>query len=507
MGKEKTKSKKPKSRSGHKRVLVPKWKLFRAKEPLISVFMWGVNHSIGELMHVPPPALLLPDDFKAYSKEYCPNVFRNIREQFGVDQYGYLTSLTVQEPELEPNETTTSNRLFVSHDKQFVVKVIDSEAVAEIHSILRQYHEYVVEQRGKTLLPQYLGLYRVTVDVSDTYMLVMRNIFGGKYDIHKKYDLKGSTVQRQASEKEKSKELPTLKDNDFLVEKYKLLLPTDAKAQLMAMLKSDTEFLTRLHLMDYSLLVGIHDIELDREQQQQKEERTAASATAASSPPQQAEMVAVVCGGGGAAPSAIGTAPPPLTSTSTPTTTTASEMATMLAKLHQQQGSDVDSGGEGGGRASPPDSPIPSASAFTTTLAASGGLNLDDEFFAIPSSEEFPRKLLYFIGLVDILTYYGVKKRTETAAKTVKYGSGAENISTVKPEQYAKRLLEFVNRNVVCPPQNSTTTDVLPTLSNAEHPQSNRQIDRTEVMITSTVTDHVAMITEPMAATNIHSYD
>uniref|UniRef100_A0A914HI42 PIPK domain-containing protein n=1 Tax=Globodera rostochiensis TaxID=31243 RepID=A0A914HI42_GLORO len=124
--------------------------------------MWGVNHSIGELMHVPPPALLLPDDFKAYSKvkvshhcfnkdvmpshfkikEYCPNVFRNIREQFGVDQYGYLTSLTVQEPELEPNETTTSNRLFVSHDKQFVVKVIDSEAVAEIHSILRQYHEY-----------------------------------------------------------------------------------------------------------------------------------------------------------------------------------------------------------------------------------------------------------------------------------------------------------------------------------------------------------------------------
>ena len=48
---------------------------------------------------------------------------------------------------------------------------------------------------------------------------------------------------------------------------------------------------------------------------------------------------------------------------------------------------------------------------------------------------ESPRKLVYFIGLVDILTYYGVKKRTESAAKTVKYGSGAENTSTVKPEQ------------------------------------------------------------------------
>jgi hypothetical protein len=52
--------------------------------------------------------------------------------------------------------------------------------------------------------------------------------------------LQGSTVQRQASEKEKSKELPTLKDNDFLEENYKLMLPADAKAQLLSLLKSDT---------------------------------------------------------------------------------------------------------------------------------------------------------------------------------------------------------------------------------------------------------------------------
>jgi 1-phosphatidylinositol-5-phosphate 4-kinase len=97
-----------------------------------------------------------------------------------------------------------------------------------------------------------IGLYRISVDVGETYLLVMRNIFGGKYSIHKKYDLKvsnyftlikilkGSTVQRQASEKEKSKQLPTLKDNDFLEENYKLMLPADAKAQLMKLLKADT---------------------------------------------------------------------------------------------------------------------------------------------------------------------------------------------------------------------------------------------------------------------------
>lgn len=30
----------------------------------------------------------MPSHFKI--KDYCPNVFRNIREQFGVDQYEYL---------------------------------------------------------------------------------------------------------------------------------------------------------------------------------------------------------------------------------------------------------------------------------------------------------------------------------------------------------------------------------------------------------------------------------
>lgn len=37
-----TKDKKKKK----KMLLIPKWKVFRAKEPLISVFMWGVNHIV-----------------------------------------------------------------------------------------------------------------------------------------------------------------------------------------------------------------------------------------------------------------------------------------------------------------------------------------------------------------------------------------------------------------------------------------------------------------------------
>lgn len=47
--------------------------------------------------------------------------------------------------------------------------------------------------------------------------------------------------------------------------------------------------------------------------------------------------------------------------------------------------------------------------------------------------------------MIDILTKYGVKKRTAAAAKTMKHGANAD-ISTVKPEQYARRFLDFVSK-------------------------------------------------------------
>jgi 1-phosphatidylinositol-5-phosphate 4-kinase len=49
------------------------------------------------------------------------------------------------------------------------------------------------------------------------------------------------------------------------------------------------------------------------------------------------------------------------------------------------------------------------------------------------------------MGMIDILTHYGLKKRSANVAKTVKYGADQE-ISTVKPEQYSKRFLDFVNK-------------------------------------------------------------
>lgn len=50
--------------------------------------------------------------------------------------------------------------------------------------------QYVVQCHGSTLLPRFLGMYRVSVDSEETYLLVMRNMFSHRLPVHRKYDLK-----------------------------------------------------------------------------------------------------------------------------------------------------------------------------------------------------------------------------------------------------------------------------------------------------------------------------
>lgn len=47
-----------------------------------------------------------------------------------------------------------------------------------------------MECHGNTLLPQFLGMYRLTVDGDETYMIVTRNVFSHRLSVYKKYDLK-----------------------------------------------------------------------------------------------------------------------------------------------------------------------------------------------------------------------------------------------------------------------------------------------------------------------------
>lgn len=84
-------------------------------------------------------------------------------------------------------------------------------------------------------------MYRLTVDGVEHYVVAIRNVFSNHLTTHKKYDLKGSTVDREASDKEREKDLPTYKDNDFVKEGIKIFIGEEAKAKLLETLSADVD--------------------------------------------------------------------------------------------------------------------------------------------------------------------------------------------------------------------------------------------------------------------------
>merc|ERR1712192_189327 len=194
--------------------------------------------------------------------------------------------------------------------------------------------------------------------------------------VHKKYDLKGSTVDREASEKEKLKKEPTLKDNDFVKDKVKVTIGEEAKGKLMESLSADVQFLLKQDIMDYSLLLGIHDTQVTEDEDRETEDDL------------------------------------------------------------DEEDEEYDSGGSGVAK---------------KNSVVEGLIDPERDIYAIPSQGlgESNNHEIYFLSIIDILTHYGVKKMTAKAAKTVKYGSSVDGISTAEPDQYGKRFLSFLMEEAI----------------------------------------------------------
>lgn len=90
----------------------------------------------------------------------------------------------------------------------------------------------------------------------------MNNLFPPHKDIHETYDLKGSTVGRLYPEEvaiQKQNKV-TLKDLNWINRGKRLELGPEKRALLTEQLKRDAEFLKKVYVMDYSLLVGVHNM-------------------------------------------------------------------------------------------------------------------------------------------------------------------------------------------------------------------------------------------------------
>lgn len=199
-------------------------------------------------------------DFKF--KDYSPWVFRHLRAKFRLDPADYLMSLTSKYILSELGSPGKSGSFFYfSRDYKYIIKTIHHGEHRFLRKILRDYFKHV-EDNPDTLISQFYGLHRVKTPFGrKIHFVVMNNLFPPHRDIHQTFDLKGSTIGRDFKE-ENLADNPraTLKDLNWLRRDMHLNLGPTKKQLFMQQVQRDVELLKRLHIMDYSLLLGIHDL-------------------------------------------------------------------------------------------------------------------------------------------------------------------------------------------------------------------------------------------------------
>lgn len=196
--------------------------------------------------------------FKSYSSE----VFRDLRALFHLDAGDYLYSLTSQYILSELGSPGKSGSFFYfSRDYRFIIKTISHSEHSFLLSILPAYHEHV-RNNPHTLLSRFYGLHRVKrPGGKKIHFVIMNNLFPPHRDIHETYDLKGSLVGREYPEERlASKTGATMKDINFLRRARHLELHSERNNALRRQLELDVAMLVKLRIMDYSLLIGLHDM-------------------------------------------------------------------------------------------------------------------------------------------------------------------------------------------------------------------------------------------------------
>ncbi|KAI9888355.1 MAG: Phosphatidylinositol-4-phosphate 5-kinase [Vezdaea aestivalis] len=369
-------------------------------------------------------------DFKF--KDYAPWVFRHLRARFNLDPADYLVSLTSKYILSELGSPGKSGSFFYfSRDYKYIIKTIHHAEHKFLRKILRDYYEHV-ENNPDTLLSQFYGLHRVKIPYGrKIHFVVMNNLFPPHRDIHQTFDLKGSTIGRNYKEEDLvNNPRATLKDLNWLRRDLTLEFGPTKKTLFVEQMERDVKLLQRLKIMDYSLLVGIHD--LTKGNEENLRDRT----------------LAIFQPGGPEQPANSTQSSTMLTRTPSKLETArkARELRAIIKKEKPvPMGSALDK---------MPDQMLEERKHFT--------FYGDDGGFQATHEDDQPGEEVYYLGIIDCLTHYGIAKKAEHLWKGLSHQKS--QISPIPPEPYGDRFVRFIT-SVTQPRGASLSTAALPTTS------------------------------------------
>lgn len=169
------------------------------------------------------------------------------------------------------NPGASGSIFYLTSDDEFIIKTVQHKEGEFLQKLLPGYYMNL-NQNPRTLLPKFFGLYCYQCNSKNVRLIAMNNLLPSYVKMHEKYDLKGSTYKRRASKSERKKSSPTYKDLDFMeIHPNGILLEADTYNALIRTIQRDCRVLESFKIMDYSLLVGIHNLDIANKEGRQKD--------------------------------------------------------------------------------------------------------------------------------------------------------------------------------------------------------------------------------------------
>ena len=191
--------------------------------------------------------------------EYAPKYFSFLRKLEKIDLDEMVNSFLPKNNKKGISKSQgKSGSFFIStDDNHYMIKTLRSDEFELIrHTFLKEYVEHL-NRNPNSLLSRIYGMYSVIMSQGQEILIIMmRNVIGDfKDNIVAKYDLKGSTQNRKLQFDSTKTDESTMKDLNFNEIEYGIMMSKSHIKRLRKESKSDSEFLRKLELMDYSLFL------------------------------------------------------------------------------------------------------------------------------------------------------------------------------------------------------------------------------------------------------------
>ncbi|KAI4456574.1 phosphatidylinositol-4-phosphate 5-kinase [Holotrichia oblita] len=408
----------------------------------------SIQHAVGGLASKPERDLLMQDfmtvettnfpsegsnhtpahhysEFKF--KNYAPIAFRYFRDLFGIQPDDFLISMCNSPLRELSNPGASGSIFYLTNDDEFIIKTVQHKEGEFLQKLLAGYYMNL-NQNPRTLLPKFFGLYCYQCNSKNVRLVVMNNLLPSVVVLHQKYDLKGSTYKRKASKGEMKKRSPTYKDLDFMEHHPEgILLEADTYNALTKTIQRDCRVLESFKIMDYSLLVGVHN--LDQAQREKSEKRS------------QSNLDDVIedFEGDPNDPS-----------------------YTMISNERSKDRDDRMGAASLNRTRSIKQRLVHHSTAMESIQAESEPIDEEDDVppGGIPARNAKGERLLLYIGIIDILQSYRLKKKLEHTWKSMIHDG--DTVSVHRPSFYAQRFQEFMAKKVFKKIPSPSPTEIVP---------------------------------------------